>query len=221
MKRIIFDIETIGKEFESLDDNLKDYLLRWAETNEEEEKVKERLGLSPVTGEIVAIALLETSTMSGKVFFQSPEMLSLPFEEEGILYEAGTEKDIIERFWQNVKDAEQIVTFNGRTFDCPFILVRSAYYKLRPTVDLLPGRYNGFHIDLLDHLTFFGATRKYNLDIWCRFFGIRSPKEDMSGSQVGELFRKGKYLDIARYCIRDVFATKQLFEYWENYIKPR
>ncbi len=221
MKRIIFDIETIGKEFDSLDDSLKDYLLRWAETTEEEERVKERLGLSPVTGEIVAIALLEISTMKGKVFFQSPEMLSLPFEEEGILYEAGTEKDIIERFWQNVQDAEQIVTFNGRTFDCPFILVRSAYYKLRPTIDLLPGRYNGFHIDLLDHLTFFGATRKYSLDVWCRFFGIRSPKEDMSGSDVGELFRKGKYLDIARYCIRDVFATKQLFEYWENYIKPR
>lgn len=221
MKRIIFDIETIGMDFDLLDDNLKDYLLKWAETSEEEEKVKERLGLSPLTGEIVAIALLEPFTMKGKVYFQSPGMLGLPFEEDGILYEAGTEKDIIERFWQDIKDADQIVTFNGRTFDCPFILIRSACHRLKPTIDLLPGRYNGFHIDLLDHLTFFGATRKYSLDIWCRFFGIRSPKEDMSGSDVGELFKKERYIDIARYCVKDVIATKQLFECWENYIKPR
>ncbi len=221
MKRIIFDIETVGKDLDSLDEGIKDYLLQWADTEEKEEEVKERLGLSPVTGEIVAIGLLDPDTMRGKVYFQAP--LSnpfLPFEEDGIWYETGTEEEILHRFWDEVKDCDQIITFNGRGFDCPFILIRSALYRIKPTKDLMPNRYNSSHTDLLDQLTFFGITRRYGLDIWCRFFGIRSPKEEgITGHEVKELFMKGQYLEIARYCARDLIATKRLFDYWDNYIR--
>lgn len=221
MKRVIFDIETVGKEFDSLDETIQEYLLRWADTEEKEEEVKEKLGLYPITGEIVAIGLLDPDTMKGKVYFQAPIVDPfLPFEEDGIWYETGTEEEILRRFWDNIKDCDQIITFNGRGFDCPFILIRSALYKIKPSRDLMPNRYNSSHTDLLDQLTFYGVTRKYSLDVWCRFFGIRSPKEEgISGVNLKELFQKGQYLEIARYCARDLIATKKLFDFWDQYIR--
>ncbi|MCL5024548.1 MAG: ribonuclease H-like domain-containing protein [Nitrospirae bacterium] len=221
MARIVVDIETVGKDFNSLDKEAQDYLLRWAGTEEEIREVKESLSFYPLTGEVVAIGLLNPDTGKGAVFFQTPGDLQLPFEEEGISFQPGTEKEILRKFWDTVKGYDQIVTFNGRSFDCPFILVRSAVHKIRPSRDLMPNRYNGSHIDLLDQLTFFGASRrKFSLDMWCRTFGIKSPKsEGITGYEVKSLFQSGRYVDIARYCVGDLRATAELLSYWENYIR--
>jgi len=222
MSRIIFDIETVGADFDSLDEETKAYLLKKALTEEEEERVKETLGLSPLTGEIVAIGMLNPKTMGGKVLFQAPDGGVEPFEEEGIQYKSASEKDILLEFWDAVSRYYQFVTFNGRGFDCPFIMVRSAFHRIKPTRELMPNRYNGPHIDLLDQLTFFGATRRYSLDMWCRYFGIKSPKEEgVTGRDVKGLFTEGRYLDIARYCARDLVATRELLLIWESYIKYR
>ncbi len=220
MKRIIFDIETIGVDFEKLDPEQQDYLLRYAETEEEIEKVKNDLGLYPLTGEIVAIGMLDPDSQKGVVYFQAPGQLIAPFEEEGIKYEAGTERSILENFWNILKGYDQIITFNGRGFDCPFIMIRSAIHRIKPTRQLMPNRYNGSHIDLLDQLTFFGASRRrFSLDMWCRAFGIKSPKEEgISGKDVKHLFEEGRFEEIARYCVRDLLATRELFLYWKEYI---
>ncbi|HHN65454.1 MAG TPA: 3'-5' exonuclease [Nitrospirae bacterium] len=220
MKRIIFDIETIGMDFDRLDLSQQEYLLRYAETDEEIEKVKNDLGLYPITGEIVAIGMLEPDTLQGSVYFQAPGQLIAPFEEDGVRYEAGTERAILENFWQKIKEYDQFITFNGRGFDCPFIMIRSAIHRIKPTRQLMPNRYNGNHIDLLDQLTFFGASRRrFSLDMWCRAFGIKSPKEEgVSGKDVKELFDAGRFEEIARYCVRDLFATRELFLYWQEYI---
>lgn len=221
MKRVIFDIETIGMDFDRLDLSQQEYLLRYAETDEEIEKVKNDLGLYPITGEIVAIGMLEPDTLQGSVYFQAPGQLIAPFEEDGVRYEAGTERAILENFWQKIKEYDQFITFNGRGFDCPFIMIRSAIHRIKPTRQLMPNRYNGNHIDLLDQLTFFGASRRrFSLDMWCRAFGIESPKsEGISGENVKELFRQKRYIEIARYCLRDIIATAHLFRYWERYVK--
>ena len=65
----------------------------------------------------------------------------------------------------------------------------------------MPNRYNGVHIDLMTN-TFYGASRrKFNLDMWCKTFGIKSPKEEgITGYDIKNLFAD-KYLDIARYCL--------------------
>ena len=221
MSRIIFDIETIGQDFDSLDESQQEYFLRYVETEEEEERVRESLGLYPLTGEIVAIGMLNPDSMKGVVYFQAPKESFNPFEEDGIRFEIGTEKEILQRFWDVVKSYDQFITFNGRTFDCPFIRIRSAIHKLGPTRELMPNRYNGPHIDLLDQLTFYGATkRRFSLDMWCKAFGIKSPKaEGITGLDVKRLFNEGRYLDIARYCLRDLYATRELLLYWERYLK--
>jgi DNA polymerase elongation subunit (family B) len=221
LSRVIFDIETVGKDFDSFDRTTQDYLLRWAETEEEIKEAKESLSFYPLTGEIVCIGMLNPDTQKGAVYFQSPEEPLLPFEEEGIRFQSGNEREIIEWFWNAIKSYDQFVTFNGRSFDCPFIMIRSAVHRLRPTRDLMPNRYNGTHIDLLDQLTFYGASRRrFSLDMWCKTFGIKSPKESgITGYDVKDLYNSGRYVDIARYCLGDLWATKELLEYWERYIR--
>lgn len=221
MSRIILDIETVGVDFESLEDSTKEYLLKWAETEEEEERVKESLSFYPVTGEVIAIGMLNPASNKGAVYFQASGNMLLPFEENGIRFECGTEKEILEKFWQTIKSYDQFITFNGRAFDCPFIMIRSAVNRIKPLKDLLPNRYNSAHIDLLDQLTFYGASkRRFSLDMWCKTFGIKSPKsEGITGYDIKNLFQSGKYVDIARYCAGDLKATKELFSIWENYIK--
>jgi DNA polymerase elongation subunit (family B) len=221
MARIIFDIETAGRDFDSLEPAVQDYLLKWAETDEEKKEVRESLSFYPLTAEIAAIGMYDPDNKKGSVFFQNNSDPLLPFEEDGITYETGTEEEVIRRFWETIKTCSQFVTFNGRGFDCPFIMVRSAVQKIRPVRDLMPNRYGDAHIDLFDQLTFYGASRrKFSLDMWCRTFGIKSPKaEGITGYEVKDLYASGRYLEIARYCAGDLKATAELLHVWENYIR--
>ena len=221
MSRIIFDIETVGRDFESLDKPVQEYMLRRAESEEDEKEVRESLSFYPLTGEIITIGMLNPDSGKGAVFFRNNSDPLLPCEEAGLRYETGTEEEIINKFWETIKSYDQFITFNGRGFDCPFLMVRSAVHKIKPARDLLPNRYGDTHIDLFDQLTFFGASRrKFSLDMWCRTFDIKSPKEEgITGYEVNELYKSGRHIDIARYCAGDIRATKELFSVWENYIR--
>lgn len=231
MPRVVFDIETIGVDFEKLDEKAQEYILKDAEDEKKNKEKKEKLGLWPLTGEIAAICLLNPETSRGKVFFQAPASPELqqgkpgqklePFVEDGFQYETLSEKEILEKFWQEIRNYQQFITFNGRKFDCPFIMLRSAILKVRPSRNLMPYRYSDAeHIDLLDQLTFYDAFRRFPLDFYCRSFGLDNKKlEGMSGEKVQEYFKKGKFLEIARYCAADVKATAELFERWEKYIR--
>ncbi len=220
-KKIVIDIETIGKDFDSFDETTREYLLKYAETEDDVKAAKEGLGFSPLTGEIVAIGILNPDTGRGAVYYQSPEVLQGPLEEEGIEYIADTEPGILRRFWETVRHYDQIITFNGRGFDAPFLLLRSAIHKIQPTKELMPNRYSLSHCDLIDVLTFYGAVRrKFSLHMWCKAFGIKSPKEEgVTGHEVPQLFKQQQYLTIARYCVGDLYATKELYAYWERYVK--
>jgi len=224
MTRVVFDIETVGDDFEALDAHRQEYLLQWADTEQEQQKVKEDLGFYPLTGSIVTIGLLNPDTLKGVVYFQAPgDAQQEPLDEDGVRYEAGSEEEILQKFWSVIASYDEFITFNGRTFDCPYIMVRSAINRVKPTRNLMPNRYSGPHIDLLDQLTFFGASRRrFSLDMWCRSLGIQSPKEQgVSGADVKRLYEEGRHLDIARYCARDLLATKELYELWRDYISYR
>lgn len=220
MSRIVFDIETIGVDFATLDDQAKEAMMKYARTEEERALVPEQLSFSPLTGRIVAIAMLNPDTQKGAVYYQDPNHEPSEREDNGIVYATGSERDILEKFWRTLSFYNQYVTFNGRSFDGPFLMVRSAVHQLRPSKNLVPYRYGDDHIDLFDRLGFYGAVRRtMNLHMWCQAFGITSPKANgITGYQVPKLFAKGRGEDIARYCMDDVRATAKLFEYWDRYI---
>lgn len=222
MAKVIFDIETIG-EFEVLDEDSQEYILKYAEDEKKKTETKRKTGLWPFTGQIVALGLLNPETGKGKVYFQAPNQKIKDFCENGTDFKVCSEKEILENFWQDIKNYDQFITFNGRGFDCPYLMLRSAVLKIRPTKNLMPPRYSAnIHIDLLEQLTFYGAFRKFTLDFYCRSLGIKSPKiEGITGEKINQLFSEGKYLEIARYCLADVQATKELYQRWLEYINIR
>lgn len=235
MSKLVLDIETIGEDFETLDQTTQGTLTRWIrrESRSDEEygaalaDLKNGMGFSPLTGEIVALGILDIGTGKGAVYFQAPGEKLEETEENGIKLKAMGEKEILQNFWRVAEKYTEFIDFNGKSFDVPFILTRSAIHKVKPSKNIMSNRYRGSqkygakHIDLLDELTYYGAVRrKGSLHLWCRAFGIKSPKtEGVTGDDVGRLFKEKKYLDIARYNIGDLLATKALYEYWNNYLK--
>ena len=215
----MFDIETLSLPLESFDEARQDYLLRGTSSAEERDAEIQKMSLHPLTARIIAIGMLNPDTMAGKVFYQA-EGEEQPEAEEGIEYIAGDERAVLEGFWKTVRQFDRIVTFNGRGFDCPFILLRSAILRVPPSRNLLPYRYAADeHCDLLDQLTFYGSTRRLNLDFYCRSFGIRSPKEEgITGADLGPLFEAHRFRQIADYCMRDVVATAELFKRWNEFL---
>jgi 3'-5' exonuclease len=233
---LIFDIETVGEKFDELDQVTQESLTRWikreAAGNEEKYNVmltdvKEGLGFSPLTGEIVAIGVYDTKKNQGAVYYQAPDTGAKDAKEENFLFKPKTEEEMLRAFWQGATKYQEFVTFNGRSFDVPFLILRSAKYKIKPTVNLMTYRYGhdrGFgikHIDLLDQLTYQGAVRrKGNLHLFCRMFNIKSPKiGGITGDDVDHLFREKKYLEIAEYNSWDLIATWELYKIWKEYVK--
>lgn len=221
MSKIIIDIETIGFDFETYDAKSQEYLLKFAETEEEKEETKKKLSLYPLTGEVVAIGMLNPDTMRGTVLFQDKNSKTPKLEEGDIVYESGNEVEILEKFWEVVKTYDQVITFNGRGFDAPYLMLRSAINKVRATKNMMGYRFDyKEHCDLMEQLTFYGATRKFSLDFYAKSFGIKSSKDaGIDGSMVGDFYAKGKFMDIARYCFRDLVATKELYDYWDRYLR--
>ncbi|MFH1092846.1 MAG: ribonuclease H-like domain-containing protein [Candidatus Omnitrophota bacterium] len=221
MKKIVFDIETVGDDFDSYDADTQDVLLKNAQTDEERQGIRDGLGLSPVTGKIVAIGMIDVHSDEGRAFFQSTDGTTGSFREGNSEYLVCSEKEILENFWDKISDCNQFITYNGRGFDCPYIMIRSAVLKIKPTKDLMPYRYDSkVHIDLYDQLTCYGAIRRhFSLHMVSQAFGIKSPKQEgISGAMIGDLFQARRTTDIARYCLRDVRATKQVYLTWEKYI---
>lgn len=222
MPAIIFDIETVGEDLELLDEASQEYFLKFAKTEEEIEEAKQSLNFYPVTAHVVALAVLEAETEKGCVYFQNGGGKKEKFVEGDVTYISGSEKEILAYFWNQLERYTQIVTFSGRIFDCPFLMIRSAIHHIRPSRNIMPYRYSfNYHLDLADQLSFYDAVRrKFSLHMWCKAFGIESPKEDgITGFQVKGLYKEGRHHDIARYCMRDVHATKKLYQYWDKYLK--
>jgi len=221
MSRVVVDIETIGKNFSDYDQKSQEYLLKYAQTEEEKELVKKSLALHALTGEVVTIGMLNPDTGKGVMLFQNKGESIDDFAEGGLLYESGSEKELLEKFWDMVKTYKQIITFNGRGFDIPFLMTRSAINGVRVSRNFMGYRYNPKeHCDLMEQLTYYGATRKFNLDFYAKSFGIKSSKDEgIDGSMVGELYKQKKYIEVARYCHRDLLTTKDLYEYWDKYLR--
>lgn len=235
MSSLIFDIETVGEDFDALDETTQGVLTRWIKKESRDEDayrvaladIKDGLGFSPLTGEIVAIGVYDYEKKKGVVYYSARGTVIAEEEENGITYKCMSERDMLAAFWEGCRAYDTFVSFNGRTFDVPFLFVRSAIHGIRPSKDLMRGRYlyqqerTARHIDLLDQLTFYGASmRKGTLHLWTRAFGIESPKaQGVSGDDVGALFKEGRFLDIAKYNGRDLFATAELFERWKKYLE--
>lgn len=232
MATLVFDIETAALPKEILDESQQEYLFRSAENKEnEEEKLKESqeiekfFALWPFTAQIVCIAMQNADSGRGKCLFLADD-----FDEGGQLGDieyvaCPDETELLGIFWSSAKHYDKIVTFNGRAFDVPFLYLRSALLEIPISAKNWMGyRFSTDpHCDLADQLCFYGvsgrmgAARKFNLDFYCRAFGIESPKsQGVTGMDVTRLIEEGQYREVAEYCVRDVAATSHLYRVWKE-----
>jgi len=103
---------------------------------------------------------------------------------------------------------------NGKEFDFPFLSRRMVIHGIPlPEVLNTPGKkpWEVNHLDTLE-LWKFGDYKSYtSLTLLAAVFGIPTPKDDIDGSQVGEVYWKENDLDrIRKYCEKDVLTIAQI-----------
>lgn len=239
-KFLTFDLETVPLDWDSFSSSQKEFLLRNLTTDEEIEKRKTELGLSPFTAQIVCIGLLFVELEDGYEVNRIRVAYSVAksaeeIEKYGKVFQIAndiqihinTEAGVLDKFWKLLQKHPDIhlVSFNGRNFDSPFLMLRSALLGIRPSINLMEGTKFNYrqHTDLIDEFTFyqptnfFSAKKRFNLDFYTRAFGIESPKSHgIDGTLVPQLFKEGRYREIAEYCLGDVVATWELFKIWKK-----
>lgn len=137
----------------------------------------------------------------------------------------GEEKQILNDFKNLLnkhfnKPEHVLCAHNGKEFDFPYIARRMIINQVP-----LPEKLNLFgkkpweiaHLDTMD-LWRFGDYKHYtSLKLLTSILGIPSPKDDISGSEVGDVFYKEKNIQrIVIYCEKDTIAIAQLLLRFNN-----
>lgn len=137
----------------------------------------------------------------------------------------GEEKELLQAFnnlLNNHFGGPQYVLcgHNSKEFDIPFIARRMIINGVS-----LPSKLNLFgkkpweipHLDTME-LWKFGDYKHYTaLKLLTKILGIPTSKDDIDGSQVGEVFYKEKDIDrIVTYCEKDVVAVAQVLLRFRN-----
>jgi predicted PolB exonuclease-like 3'-5' exonuclease len=141
---------------------------------------------------------------------------SLTCKKAGTIGEGKDEGGMLADFAEFMAKWEPaLVTWNGRGFDLPVLMLRSLRYGVSaPWYYRKSGyryRYSTErHIDLCDVLADHGATRMTSLHGAARLIGLPG-KEGVDGSQVEALYRTGQIESLRGYCLSDVAQTAFLF----------
>ncbi len=218
-KTLVIDIETvpahdIGTLPESVADALEKHAHRKDSTNSEDElqaRIGMAMGLSPLFGKVVSIAVGDGDDPDAEV-----HVLAVPHDDFKVVEPPSwlrlmSEADLVRSFWALAGKAEVVVTFNGRSFDVPFLQGRSLVLGIPARCDLLSNRFSlKPHLDLFDLLKQ-GDKAPSKLDVICWALGVASPKGEMDGSKVAPAYARGEILKIAEYNRHDVRATAEVY----------
>ena len=103
---------------------------------------------------------------------------------------------------------------NGKEFDFPYIARRMLIQGIPlPAILDLSGKkpWEVNHLDTME-LWKFGDYKNFtSLDLLAAIFGIATPKDDMDGSQVSDVYYKENDLNrIVHYCTKDVLTVAQI-----------
>jgi len=224
MSTISFDIEVAGFPWDEVDEITRGYLLKRARDEREREAVPERMALYPGLGHVIAIGLWNLEAERGLILLKGDAEEQREWEKvpNSDIFR-GDETALLTKFWDIVsRKKARLVSFNGRYYDGPILMIRSAQLGVSPSMNLVTNRYQiDRHCDLMEVFSFMGAWReRYSLDYWCRRFDVESPKGSIDGSQVGRAYREGRIEEIGEYCLRDVRATGELYNCVESSLIP-
>jgi len=214
LNNILFlDIETVPQEekFDRLDaemqtlwDQKTQYQRREEFTPEE---FYERAGIWAEFGKIICISV---GYFTNKNDIRHFRVTSFFGDEVQIL------KDFSSLLSNHYNGAQHLLCgHNSKEFDIPFIARRMVINGIK-----IPQKLNLFgkkpweipHLDTLELWKFGDYKHFTSLKLLTKILGIPTPKDDIDGSQVAQVYYVGKDIDrIITYCEKDVIAVAQVF----------
>ncbi len=215
LSKILFiDIETISQveDYSKLSDKEK---ILWdkksqflKKDDESSDQIYQKAGIYAEFGKIICIS-------TGFLNFrnQTPEIRIKSFYGE-------EEQEIIHSFFRlidqyfNTKDAH-LCAHNGKEFDFPYICRRARIHQI-PIPEILDVQFKKpWEVQLLDTMNLwkFGDYKNYtSLELLAHVFNIPTPKDDIDGSMVNDVFWKEKNIErIVHYCQKDVVTLIHVF----------
>jgi len=216
LQNILFlDIETVSQQedYHALPDEWKELwnvksssLLKYyeAETNE---SIYPRAAIYAEFGKIICISC-------GVIQGNSPRRMVLKS------FASDNEKEVLEPFIDMLNkwcagEPKFLCAHNGKEFDYPYLCRRMIVNGLPiPSILQIAGKkpWEVSHLDTLE-LWKFGDYKNFtSLNLLARTLGVPTPKDDIDGSQVGNVYWKEKDLPrIVTYCQKDVITVAQIF----------
>jgi len=217
METLTFDIETIPQQTPlsdaqqtELNKKLERYFWNKERTAEAElEATRMLMGTNPFLGQIICIGLMRQT--NNNVF----DAFSLIGDEK---------TGILEPFWNFLSKFENgmYISFNGLSFDVPFILKRSMIHGLPSTNNYFTNtrRFQKYpHFDVLQIVSDWNSSNSVKLDLVCDQLGIQTPKGgDIEAKDVEKAYLDGRIKEISDYCLRDVKATYKVYQIVRQYV---
>ncbi len=224
LEKILFlDVETVSqvKSYSELNENMATL---W---NEKYDQIKKRslykyeeesdalsslpdMGLFAEFGKIICISV-------GFLYKQTEEDEKWSFRVRSIT--SDNENVILQQFIELLQDVVKkeflVCGHNIKEFDVPYIARRLIINNIPLPKFFLKLKGKPWNNPLLDTMDLwkFGDYKHYtSLNLLCETLGIKSPKEEMSGKDVYQIYYQDHNLDrIAYYCENDVIATAQVY----------
>ncbi len=214
LEHILFlDIETVPQKsnFSELDEDVQ---ILWEQKSQYQRKDEitaedfyDRAGIWAEFGKIICISV---GYFVAKGATRNFRVTSFSGDEKSLLKQF---KQLLQEHFNQAKHL--LCAHNGKEFDFPYIARRMVIHGMN-----LPYKLDLFgkkpwevpHLDTME-LWKFGDYKHYtSLKLLAHILEIPSPKEDMDGSMVKDVFYKENDLDrIVGYCELDVITTAQVF----------
>jgi 3'-5' exonuclease len=213
---LFLDIETVSQQpsFEYLPESWKSLWKRKAEVllrNKEEETVESIYGRAGIYAEFGKIICISCGVLQGSGEEKKIVLKSFYGEDEKLVLQQFV--DMLKK-WA-VENSKYLCAHNGKEFDFPYMCRRMMVHNISiPPLLHLAGKkpWEVNHLDTME-LWKFGDFKSYtSLNLLACTLGVPTPKDDIDGSMVGEVYWKEK--DLARivtYCQKDVITVAQIY----------
>lgn len=138
-----------------------------------------------------------------------------------------SESELIREMFRIIIEGHpRLVGWNTSGFDLPVLVYRAMVHHIAaPEFYQFGEPYQGYrrrfdehsHIDLMDLLSFYGASTRLKLDEMARVLGLPG-KLGIDGSQVFSFYQEHRIAEIRTYCETDVLTTALI---WARYAEHR
>lgn len=208
---ISLDIETIPNESMlsslpevEIDSRLKDPAKIKAATSAAKTKQIEKMALSPFYGRLAALAYCGNGEEKYETLFR--------IDNE---YEAQLVSHALYLLTVGKPETTMLCTWNGMSFDLPFIYKRAALLQVGLPLNCQPLSYwtkkysHEPHIDLMQELAGWNRDQYTSLDEAAKLF-LGEKKTERDYSQYAQLIKEGKGEQVGKDCLSDAMLTHRI-----------